>query len=233
MRTPSFRFEKILWEKRYKFVAGADEVGRGSFAGPIVAGCVIFPQKLLIPKEIHINDSKKLSPKRREIAEIWIKENCLGWGIGQVNTTLINRIGMAKATRMAFRKAISAARSKSGQPIDYLLVDAFFVPYTSGLPVRRRKGSRGRFRKNPRGRQKAIVDGDEKSLTIGAASIIAKAYRDKLMTGLGQKPKFRIYGWGRNKGYGTKEHQAAILKHGKTRYHRKAFVNSFFSSRAR
>jgi len=233
MRTPSFGFEKKLWKKGYKFVAGADEVGRGAFAGPVVAGCVIFPKKLLIPKGIYINDSKKVSAKRREIAEVWIKAKALGCGLGEVSATSINRIGMTKATKAAFRKAISEARSRLGRPIDYLLVDAFFVPYTSGLPVRRRKDSRGRFRKNPKGRQRAIVDGDEKSLTIGAASIIAKVYRDKLMTGLGQKPKYKIYGWGRNKGYGTKEHQKAILKYGITGYHRKAFVKSFFSSRAR
>jgi len=232
MTTPSFRYEKKLW-KRYKFVAGVDEVGRGSFAGPVVAGCVVFPKQIKIPRDVSVNDSKKVSPRKRLIASVWIKENSLAWGIGESSASLINRIGTAKATKRAFRKAISETRKRLGCPIDYLLIDAFFIPFVSGLPAKRRKDSKGRFRKNPKGRQRAIVDGDEKSQSIGAASIIAKVYRDKLMLSLSKKPKLKIYGWGKNKGYGTRQHQSALKKYGLTRYHRKAFVNSFFSSPSR
>jgi len=232
MTTPSFRYEKKLW-KRYKFVAGVDEVGRGSFAGPVVAGCVVFPKQIKIPRDVSVNDSKKVSPRKRLIASVWIKENSLAWGIGESSASLINRIGMAKATKRAFRKAISEARKRLGKPIDYLLIDALFIPYVSELPARRRKDTRGRFRKNPKGRQMAIVDGDEKSLTIAAASIIAKVYRDRLMASLSKKPNLKKYGWGTNKGYGTKQHQRALKKYGLTRYHRKEFVNSFFSSPSR
>ena len=233
MPKPDFRIEKILWKRKYRFIAGADEVGRGSFAGPVVAGCVVFSEETIIPQSISVNDSKKVSPGKREAANFWIKENSLAWGIGESPASLINRIGMAKATKRAFRKAISEARKRLGKPIDYLLIDAFFIPYVSELPARRRKDTRGRFRKNPKGRQMAIVDGDEKSLTIAAASIIAKVYRDRLMASLSKKPNLKKYGWGTNKGYGTKQHQRALKKYGLTRYHRKEFVKSFFSSPSR
>ena len=232
MIIPHFLIEKTLW-KKYKYIAGVDEVGRGAFAGPVVAGCVVFPKDFTIPRDINVNDSKKVSPKKREQAAIWIKENSLAWGLGESAASLINRIGMAKATKKAFRKAISEAGRRLGMPIDYLLIDAFFIPFVAGLPAKRRKDARGRFRKNPTGRQKAIVDGDEKSLTIGAASIIAKVYRDRLMLSLSKNPKLSKYGWGTNKGYGTKEHQKALKKYGLTRYHRKEFVKSFFSSPSR
>jgi ribonuclease HII len=211
---PNFRVEKKLW-KRFTYVAGVDEVGRGSFAGAVVAGCVIFKKSLRVPENIKINDSKKLTPRQREKGAKWIKENATSWGVGEVSTSVINRLGMAKATKMAFRKSISVTRKRLGKSIDYLLIDAFFIPYVRG---------------NPKGRQMAIIDGDEKSLSIGAASIIAKVYRDKIMLRLGKRPKFKKYGWGRNKGYGTKYHREAILKHGITRYHRKQFVETFLSS---
>lgn len=220
MKYPNFFFERRLWKKGYRFVAGTDEVGRGSFAGPIVAGCVVFPQYTkynIRDPEIRIDDSKKLTARQRERADSWIKRNAAGWGIGEQSVASINRIGIAKAAKMAFRRAISQARKKLRKPLDYLLIDAFFIPYTSGLPARKKR------------RQLPIVDGDAKSLTIGAASIIAKVYRDRLMLRLGKKPKLRKYGWGRNKGYGTKEHQKAILRFGITRHHRKAYINSFLS----
>jgi ribonuclease HII len=231
MRTPNLRYEKILRRQGGKFLAGVDEVGRGCFAGPVVAGCVVFPTQLKVPKEITINDSKKLSAEKREKASVWIKDNALSWGIGEASATLINRIGMAKATKRAFRKAVSECRRRLGKPIDYLLVDAFFIPFVPGLPTRRRKDRKGRYLKNPKGRQMAIVDGDEKSLTIAAASIIAKTYRDRLMKQYSKDhPRYQ---WANNKGYGTRAHQNAIIKYGLTRYHRKEFVNTFLTNRGK
>jgi len=205
---PNFYFEKKYWKQGFKLVAGADEVGRGSFAGPVVAACVVYlPEiskpKFQLPNRIRINDSKKLTPKQRKEAEVWIKDNALSWGIGETSASLINRIGMGKATKIAFRRAIKATRSK----LDFLLIDAFFIPYVRGL---RRKN------------QKAIVNGDEKSFTIASASIIAKVYRDNLMIGLSEK--YPNFGWERNKGYGTLEHRRAIKKYGPTRLHRKDFI---------
>ena len=222
MKYPNFFFERRLWEKGYKFVAGCDEVGRGSFAGPIVAGCIIFAlmtnyelrimNNELKLKGIKINDSKKLTARQRERADSWIKRNAAGWGTGEESVASINKIGIGKAAKRAFRKAISEARKRLGRPIDYLLIDAFFIPYTPGLPAKRKR------------RQLPIIDGDAKSLTIGAASIIAKVYRDRLMSRLSKQSKFKKYGWGRNKGYGTAEHQTAILRFGITRNHRKLFL---------
>lgn len=216
-----FFFEKALWKKGFTHIAGVDEVGRGSFAGPVVAGCVVFMSQFpisnfQIPNGIKIDDSKKLTPRQRERAEVWIKENSIAWGIGEAPVSLINRIGMGKATKVAFRRAINSAKSKiqnSNAKLDYLLIDAFYIPFVRGL---RRKN------------QKAIIDGDEKSITIAAASIIAKVYRDALMRNLSHK--YPRYGWGRNKGYGTKEHQMAIKKYGLTRYHRKKFVETFLKN---
>ncbi|KKU10607.1 MAG: Ribonuclease HII [Candidatus Woesebacteria bacterium GW2011_GWB1_45_5] len=219
MKIPNFRYEKKLWYAGHKFVAGVDEVGRGCFAGPVVAGCVVFNGKQTAPNgKIVVNDSKKMTPKQRERADKWIKENALAWGIGEAGAGKINKYGMAKAARMAFRKAISEARKRLNQPIDYLLADAFFISFVPGLPAKRRR------------RQLPIVRGDTKSISIAAASIIAKVYRDKLMLELGKKPKYRKYGWGRNKGYGTKEHQTAILKYGTTRQHRKKFVETWINN---
>lgn len=206
-----FNFEKKLWKKGIKVVAGADEVGRGCFAGPIVAGCVVFPKLLATDYQlpVKIDDSKKLTAKQRERADKWIRENALAWGVGEASPALINRIGMAKATKLAFRKAIKNCQSKFKSKIDHLLIDAFFIPYTRG--IRRRN-------------QLAIVNGDEKSFSVAAASIVAKVYRDKLMTSLSKQSEYKSYKWEKNKGYGTKDHQAAIVKYGITRYHRKGFI---------
>jgi len=212
-RNPHFLFEKKLCKKGYKLVAGVDEVGRGCFAGPVVAGCVVFASYLETPKGVKIDDSKKLTPKRREVAEKWIKKNALAWGIGQAPAGLINKIGMGKATKVAFRRAIARVQKKT--QIEFLLIDAFYIPWVRGL---RRKN------------QKAIIDGDEKSISIAAASIVAKVYRDKLMRAISRNPRYKKYGWETNKGYGTKAHQAAILKLGLTRYHRRAFVETFLNN---
>lgn len=207
MTFPNFSFERVLWKKGHEFVAGVDEVGRGCLAGSVVAGCVVFAKETVVPKGIRIDDSKKLTAKQREKAASWIKENAF-WGIGSAPASLINRSGIGKATKTAFRRAITEVRAKN--PIDFLLIDAFYIPWVKGLK-----------RKN----QEAIIKGDGKSLTIGAASIIAKVYRDSEMKKLSRKyPK---YGWEKNKGYGTKEHQVAIKKYGITRLHRKLFVRNF------
>ncbi len=213
MDYPNFLFERRLWKSGYKFVAGVDEVGRGCFAGPIVAGCVVFSpgSKFKIPDSILINDSKKLTPKQRETADKWIRKNALATGIGQASVSQINRLGIKKASEIAFRKAIVNCKLS----INYLLIDAFYIPYVRGL---RRKN------------QKAIVKGDTKSISIAAASIIAKVYRDNLMRLLSKKPKYRKYKWGKNKGYGTLEHRKAIKKHGSTRYHRKQFVETWLKN---
>ncbi|RLC33014.1 ribonuclease HII [Candidatus Woesebacteria bacterium] len=229
MRLPSFSFEKRLWRKGFKYVAGLDEVGRGSFAGPIIAGCVIFESNIKIPSDTEINDSKKLSPQKREKAKEWIINNALGWGTGEVASSVINRIGVSKAAQMAFRRAIENANNKMERRVDYLLIDAFFIPYVWGLPMRRKAARKNLELKDGKARQLAIAKGDQKSISIAAASIIAKVYRDNVMKSLNEKPRYKRYGWDTNKGYGTKEHGSAIRKFGISKYHRKQFVETYLS----
>jgi ribonuclease HII len=210
MQLPDFNFEKDLWQKGFQTVVGADEVGRGAFAGPVTAAGVVFSSETKTPQEITINDSKRLTQKQRERACVWVKENCLSWSIGQASVAEINRLGMGRATHLAFRRALKVLTSKHNKL--FLLVDAFYVPYVSGLQKK--------F-------QKPIKGGDGLSFSIAAASIVAKVYRDNLMTQLARKHPH--YLWQQNKGYGTKAHQEAIIKLGVCRHHRESFVNSFLS----
>jgi len=206
MAKPDFSFEKKFWKKGFRFIGGVDEVGRGAFAGPVVAGVVVFRENQKI--DVLINDSKKLTQKQREKADIWIKQNALTYGVGSASVPDINKFGIVKATQIAFRKAIKNCNPK----IDFLMIDAFYIPYVKGLN-----------RKN----QLPIVKGDSKSVSIAAGSVIAKVYRDKLMTRLSKNPKYKKYKWNENKGYGTKAHQNAIKLHGKTRLHRVSFLLKF------
>ncbi len=202
---PDFSFENRLWKSGISVIGGVDEVGRGCLAGPVLAGCVVFKNLELIP-DIKINDSKKLKPRERELASDWIKENCLSYGVGLATVSEINNFGIVKATEKAFRRAITHCELK----IEYLLIDAFYVPYVKGLSKLK---------------QKPIIKGDNISISIAAASIIAKVERDKLMLHLSKN--YKDYGWERNKGYGTKEHQKAIKDFGLTKHHRIQFTRSF------
>lgn len=203
---PDFDFERKLWKRGFDAIGGVDEVGRGSLAGPVVAGCVIFGKEKIV--NIYINDSKKLTQKQREKADIWIKKNSLSCGVGSASVAQIDKFGIKKATEIAFRRAIKNCRSR----VDFLLIDAFYIPYVRGL---RRKN------------QQPIIKGDTKSLSIAAASIVAKVYRDKLMTRLSKNRKYKRYKWDENKGYGTKDHIDLIKKFGKTRLHRVSFLLKF------
>jgi len=229
MELPNFSFEKRLWKKGFNFVAGLDEVGRGSFAGPIVAGCVIFKPETKIPKNIYINDSKKVTSKRRKIANKWIIQNTLAWGTGEVSAGVINRIGISKAAEMAFRRAIENANNRMQRRTDFLLIDTFFIPYVRGLPMRRKIARKNHNLKDKRARQRAIAKGDQRSISIAAASIVAKVHRDNIMKSLSEKSRYKRYGWDKNKGYGTKKHGKAIRKFGISKYHRKQFVETFLA----
>ena len=215
MTLPDFSFEERIAKKGFRIIAGIDEVGRGSFAGPVVAAAVAFAPnskfEILNSKQIRINDSKKLSSRQREMSSHWIKKNALCYGIGKASVAEINKFGIKKACEMAFRRAIK----NTNKPVDYLLIDAFYIPYVKGL---RRKN------------QMPIVKGDTKSISIAAASIVAKVYRDRLMVSLGSKRKYKNYGWCQNKGYGTLAHRNAIKKYGLTRLHRKKFVEAWLKN---
>jgi ribonuclease HII len=229
---PHFNFEiEVLKKHKASCVCGADEVGRGCLAGPVVAGaCVFTPNaKSQLPKfkennqTIIINDSKRLTASQRERSAKWITENALAWGIGVASVSEINKLGIVKATHKAYRRAIANANTRlqgtlgrnskvvryKPYSIDYLLVDAFYIPHVKGLPRRS---------------QNPIIKGDQQSVSIAAASIIAKVYRDSYMLNL--STRHPQYYWHTNKGYGTKKHRDAILTHNRTSHHRKQFVET-------
>lgn len=248
MSSPNFSFEKRLWKKGFGYIAGADEVGRGCFAGPIVASAVAFAPRTALTlrrelrlrsqgaslrgKPVRIDDSKKLTSGQREISAKWIKKNVLTYGTGIVSAKVINRVGMAKATQMAFRRAVKNASDRLGKRTEFLLIDAFYIPYVSGLPrgTKKVKAGKSRFSIGTKSKQLPIINGDERSISIAAASIIAKVYRDSLMKKIGERPRYKRYKWFKNKGYATKEHREAILKYGITGYHRKKFVETYLSN---
>lgn len=195
--TPTLEEEKKLREDGFSAICGLDEVGRGSWAGPLVVGAVILPEDFVIPPGF--GDSKQVKPQARKRFSEYIKNRANSWAISEVPPSLINKVGIGKATHIAFRKALKILPEKP----DFILVDAFYIKRVN--------------RKN----QKAIVCGDQKCASIAAASIIAKVYRDQLMKRLARK--YPEYGFGRHKGYGTKNHQEAIKEFGFSRIHRRSF----------
>lgn len=228
-----FYFEKKFWERGYKNIAGTDEVGRGCLAGPVVCAAVIFERSILgrVPKDIIIDDSKKLSDKRRRIAASWIKTNAKSWAVGLGSVAEISRRGIVCATNLGFRRSATSLQRICNTRVDYLLIDAFYVPYIRGIRMPSKKARKmynddpmSIFSKND-GRQLAITKGDEKIFSISAASIIAKVARDDMMIELSQNPSYRKYGWHCSKGYGTVSHLLAIKKYGITRHHRKDFIH--------
>lgn len=181
--------------------AGLDEVGRGCLAGPVVAAAVILPRDYT---HSNLNDSKQLSAKQREQVRIDIERDALAWAISEVSHEVIDQINILKASFLAMHRAVDELVSKPNtvRP-EHLLVDGNrFVPYPM-IP------------------HTCIVKGDAQYLSIAAASVMAKVYRDDLMGKLGRE--FPAYGWGQNVGYPTSAHRAAIRQFGPTKYHRMSF----------
>lgn len=192
----SLDFERKAIADGYKFIAGIDEVGRGCLAGAVVAAACILDVSKPLPEGL--NDSKKLTAKRREKIAEELKQNVLAFSIGQVEAAEIDKINILQATKKAMRLAIENLQVKA----DFLLVDALELREVS-LP------------------QKAIIRGDASSASIAAASIIAKVYRDDLMRRL--SVIYPAYGFEKHAGYGTKAHFEAIKNHGACPLHRKSF----------
>lgn len=191
------RFEREYAE--YGYVCGIDEVGRGPLAGPVVAGAVILPKDCDI---LYINDSKKLSEKKREELYDVIMEKAVAVGIGMVGPARIDEINILQATYEAMREAIQ----KLSVTPDILLNDAVTIP---GVSIR----------------QVPIIKGDAKSISIGAASIVAKVTRDRLMVEYDKiMPE---YGFASNKGYGAAAHIQALKEHGPSPIHRASFIKNF------
>lgn len=195
------RFEKMMvYEKEaqkqgFQYVAGIDEVGRGPLAGPVVAAAVILPEKIFISG---INDSKKLSSKKRQQLYQEIKNEALAIGIGVVGADVIDEINIYQATK----KAMNIAINQLSIFPDFLLIDAMKID----TPIT----------------QRSLIKGDSLSVSIASASIIAKVYRDRLM--MEYSKKYPEYQFEKNAGYGTREHIQAIRKFGPTPIHRKTFA---------
>ena len=192
------RTDLPLWEKGIVF-AGIDEAGRGPLVGNVVAACVIMPREPLL---LYVDDSKKLSEKRREEVFEQIQKTALFIGVGEASPEEIDEINILNATKNAMRRAAQEA------PAELFLIDAL-----SGLGLK--------------GEERGIIHGDALCYSIAAASIVAKVTRDRQMLLLDQE--YPAYGFARNKGYGTKEHTEALRRLGPCPAHRRSFIGHFVS----
>ena len=177
-------------------IAGCDEAGRGCLAGPVVAACVILPKGF---KNTMLNDSKVLSEKKRDLLRPIIEKEAIAWAVGVVSPAEIDKINILNASFLAMHRAIDTLNTKA----ELLLIDG------------------NRFNTYPEIQHKCIIKGDAKFMSIAAASVLAKTYRDDIMKVL--DIKFPKYHWKNNKGYPTKQHRKAIVKLGSNKHHRKSF----------
>ena len=199
-------YERSLRASGAKYVAGVDEVGRGPLAGPVVTACVILPEDFDV---LGVDDSKKLSEKKREALYDVILEKAVAWGIGRADNHLIDEINILEATKVAMKEAVEKADrmlcEKTGEGISHILFDAMTI-------------------KDIETPQTSLIKGDAKSLSIAAASILAKVTRDREMVEYHQQ--YPDYAFDSNKGYGTKAHYEGIEKKGITPIHRKSFLKN-------
>lgn len=199
-------YERSLRASGAKYVAGVDEVGRGPLAGPVVTACVILPEDFDV---LGVDDSKKLSEKKREALYDVILEKAVAWGIGRADNHLIDEINILEATKVAMKEAVEKADrmlcEKTGEGISHILFDAMTI-------------------KDIETPQTSLIKGDAKSLSIAAASIIAKVTRDREMVEYHQQ--YPDYAFDSNKGYGTKAHYEGIEKKGITPIHRMSFLKN-------
>ena len=191
-----YAYEKQAREDGYAFPGGIDEAGRGPLAGPVVAACCILDPDVKI---LGLDDSKKLTEKKREELFVQIKEKALAYAVCAESPATIDEINILEATKKAMRRCVEEISAKP----DILLIDAVKLEGT-GLPVI------------------PIIKGDAKSDSIAAASILAKVTRDHMM--LDYDKEYPGYGFAKHKGYGTKDHYAAIREHGITPIHRRSFL---------
>jgi ribonuclease HII len=197
---PTLEFEKHLWKDGSIRVAGIDEAGRGAWAGPVCAAAVILPNNPSIVRTLdRVRDSKLMTPPERETWAPRIREAALAWGVGFASAQEIDILGIVPATKLAATRALDSLLP------DYLITD-FLLLRELDLP------------------QTALIKGDQRSLSVAAASVLAKTARDALMHDLdGEYPS---YGFARHKGYGTRVHQEALKRLGKCGIHRLSFAIS-------
>lgn len=191
-----YKYENELYDKGIKYIGGVDEVGRGPLIGPVVAACCVLPPNFVLEG---LTDSKKLSEKKREEFYEYIKEHAIAYGVGIVSPEEIDEINIYEASKVAMIKAIKEVQSKI--ELEHVLIDA--MPLNLDI------------------KSTSIIKGDAKSISIAAASVIAKVTRDRIMIKLDSKyPK---YGFKDHKGYSTKRHIEAINKYGLIEGYRKTY----------
>lgn len=192
--------ENSLYSEKIKLIAGIDEAGRGPLAGPVVVGIAIMPKDSMIEG---INDSKKVSEKKREKLYDLITEEAIAWGVGMADQNEIDEINILNATKLALTRAIEELKVKP----DLILVDALTNIDTKGIPY------------------KSIVKGDAKEYSIASASILAKVTRDRIMREYDEI--YPQYEFSKHKGYGTAKHIALLKEYGPCILHRKSFIKNF------
>ena len=200
---PDYSIENDIKLKGYEVVAGVDEAGRGPLAGPVCAAAVILPENCEIEG---LNDSKKLSEKKREALYDIIIEKAISYDIQLVDNNVIDEINILQATMLAMTNAVNGLKVKP----QFVIIDGNKVPERLQIPA------------------DCVVKGDAKSMSIAAASILAKVTRDRLMLELDKK--YPEYDFARHKGYGTKLHQEKLLEYGPCEIHRKTFIGKILAN---
>lgn len=191
-----YKYEKELYNKNIEYIGGVDEVGRGPLVGPVVAACVVLPKDFVLEG---LTDSKKLSEKKRDLFYEYINEHSLAWDVGIIGPEIIDEVNIYAATKLAMKEAINKVRKKIN--VEHVLIDA--MPLEFDIPTT------------------SIIKGDAKSISIAAASVMAKVTRDRMMYELDKK--YPEYGFGSHKGYPTKKHVEAIKKYGLIDGYRKSY----------
>lgn len=191
-----YEYENELYDKGIKYIGGVDEVGRGPLIGPVVASCVVLPKDFVLEG---LTDSKKLSEKKRNLFYDYIINNCVAYAVGIVSPEEIDEINIYEASRKAMIIAINKVREQIN--LEHVLIDA--MPINLDIPTT------------------SIIKGDAKSISIAAASVIAKVTRDSMMYELDEK--YPMYGFASHKGYPTKKHIEAIHKYGLIDGYRKSY----------
>lgn len=189
-----YKYERALYDKGLNYIGGVDEVGRGPLIGSVVAACVVLPKDFKLEG---LTDSKKLSEKKRNEYYKVIEKEAIAIGIGIVDEKVIDEVNIYEATKIAMKEAIKNTNLK----LDHVLIDAMLLNIDTDTT--------------------SIIKGDSKSISIAAASVIAKVTRDKMMYDLDKI--YPMYDLAHNKGYGTKKHIEAIKEYGITKYHRLSF----------
>lgn len=191
-----WEYENKLYKQGINYIGGVDEVGRGPLVGPVVAACCVLPKDFVLEG---LTDSKKLSEKKRNVFFDYIKDSCICYGIGVVEPEIIDEVNIYQATKIAMKQAISKVEEQID--LEHVLIDA--MPLDLDIPTT------------------SIIKGDSKSISIAAASVLAKVTRDSMMYELDKK--YPQYGYASHKGYPTKKHLEAIHKYGLIEGYRKTY----------